>query len=304
MGKIDKNSMALFVKVVEQESFTKTASIEGLPLSTVSRKISELEKALGVRLLERSTRQLRVTHIGEEYYQSCKRGLEEFEAANTLVIDHRAEVNGQLRLSAPPALSDNLLLPLIDDFISIYPKVSVKCMVTERYVDHISEGMDVAFRVGKLSDSRLIARKLLRYRSQLVASREYIDKAGEPLHPREVPLHRIIAFSAWNKSVVWEFEKGESRQEISLDPQITINDYAGVMSAVREGRGISEIPSIIGGAHVHCGDLIEVMQDWRLPPTDLSAVYPSGKHLARVVRVFLDYCVENIASYTPHLKID
>ena len=111
---IDKNAMALYVKVVENNSFSRAAEREGVPVSTVSRKISELEKALGVRLLERSTRRLRMTEIGQDYYERCRRGLEEFETANLMVIDQQAEVSGRLRLSVPPSLSDVVIIPLIE----------------------------------------------------------------------------------------------------------------------------------------------------------------------------------------------
>src|SRR6266850_4693317 len=153
----DKNAMALYVKVVESGSFSKAAVREGVPVSTVSRKIADLEKSLGVRLLERSTRQLRMTEIGREYFERCRRGLTELEAADALVTDRQIEISGRLRISIPPSLSDIVIVPLVNAFQALHPKVVVHCLVTERHVDHIADGIDLSLRGGDHKDSSLVA---------------------------------------------------------------------------------------------------------------------------------------------------
>jgi DNA-binding transcriptional LysR family regulator len=299
----DKNAMALFVKVVENKSFTKAAQREGVPVSTVSRKIMDLEKELEVRLLERSTRKLRLTEIGQEYYERCRRGLEEFEAANLLITDQRAEVSGRLRISVPPSLSDIIIVPLIEMFQATHPKVVVQCLVTDRHIDHISDGIDLSLRVGELRDSSLVARRLLRYRSVLVASPGYLEKAGTPKHPSELPLHGLVAFAPWDTTVRWEMEKGTDSERIDLEPRIAINDYAGVQRAVIDGMGISEIPSIVCGPALNDGRLVEVMSDWWFAPTTIAAIYPSNRNLSRVVRLFRDFCVERFPILAPNAKL-
>ncbi len=299
---IDKNAMALFVKVVENKSFSRAAQREAVPVSTVSRKISELEKALGARLLERSTRKLRMTEIGQEYYEHCRRGLEEFEAANLVVKDQQAEVSGRLRLSVPPSLSEMVVIPLIAAFQARYPKAIVNCLVTDRHVNHIEDGIDISLRVGDLNDSSLVARRLLRYRSVLVASPGYLKRAGTPSHPNELPLHALIAFSRWHPTVSWELENKGETQKITVQPRIAINDYTGVQSAVISGLGISEIPSILCGKDIQDGRLLEVMPDWHFPPVILSAIYPSNRNLSRLIRLFKDFCVEHIEDLVPHIK--
>ena len=295
--------MALFVKVVENNSFSKAARREGVPASTVSRKIMDLEKALDVRLLERSTRKLRLTETGQDYYERCRRGLEEFEAANLLITDQQAEVSGRLRISVPPSLSEVIIIPMIKAFQEEYPKVIVQCLVTDRRVDHISDGVDVSLRVGELTDSSLVARRLLRYRSVLVASPNYLEKAGTPKHPTELPAHGLVAFSNWDKTVRWELEKGDETQRIDLEPRIAINDYAGIQRAVIDGLGISEIPSIVCGMALKDGSLVEVMPDWQFAPTTIAAIYPSNRNLSRVVRLFRDFWVERIPSMAPNAKL-
>ncbi len=299
---IDKNAMALYVKVVENNSFSRTAEREGIPVSTVSRKISELEKALGVRLLERSTRRLRMTEIGQDYYERCRRGLEDFESANLMVSDQQAEVSGRLRLSVPPSISDVVIIPLIEAFQALYPNAIVNCLVTDRHVNHIEDGIDISLRVGDLKDSSLVARRLLRYRSVLVASPAYLERAGAPGHPNELPLHALVAFSRWEPAVTWLLENNGETHKVNVQPRIAINDYAGVQSAVINGLGISEIPSIICGPELQDGRLVEVMPEWKFSPVTLSAVYPSNRNLSRLVRLFKDFCVERIEALVPHTK--
>ena len=263
---IDKNAMALYVKVVENNSFSRTAQREDIPVSTVSRKISDLEKALGVRLLERSTRRLRMTEIGQDYYERCRRGLEEFESANLMVSDQQAEVSGRLRLSVPPSISDVVIIPLIEAFQTLYPNAIVNCLVTDRHVNHIEDGIDISLRVGDLKDSSLVARRLLRYRSVLVASPAYLERAGAPGHPNELPLHALVAFSRWEPAVKWVLENNGETHEVNVQPRIAINDYAGVLSAVINGLGISEIPSIVCGPELQDGRLVEIMPSGNFRP--------------------------------------
>jgi len=299
---IDKNAMALYVKVVENNSFSRTAQREGVPVSTISRKISELEKALGVRLLERSTRRLRTTEIGQDYYERCRRGLEEFETANLMVSDQQAEVSGRLRLSVPPSLSEVVIIPLIEAFQALYPNAIVNCLVTDRHVNHIEDGIDISLRVGDLKDSSLVARRLLHYRTVLVASPRYLERAGTPSHPNELPLHALVAFSRWEPTVTWRLENNGETHNITVQPRIAINDYAGVQSAVINSLGISEIPSIICGQRLQDGSLVEVMPEWQFAPVTLSAIYPSNRNLSRLVRLFRDFCVERIEALVPYAK--
>ena len=300
---IDKNAMAIYVKVVENNSFSRAAEREGIPVSTVSRKISELEKALGVRLLERSTRRLRMTEIGQDYYVHCRRGLEEFETANLMVNDQQTQVSGRLRLSVPPSISDVLVIPLIEAFQALYPNAIVNCLVTDRHVNHIEDGIDISLRVGELKDSSLVARRLLRYRSALVASPGYLERAGAPSHPNELPLHALVAFSRWDPAVTWQMGNNGETHKVNVQPRIAINDYAGVQSAVINGLGISEIPSIICGPALQDGRLVEIMPKWQFSPVTLSAVYPSNRNLSRLVRLFKDFCVEKIEALVPHAKV-
>jgi len=144
---------------------------------------------------------------------------------------------------------------------------------------------------------------LLRYRSVLVASPGYLERAGTPSHPNELPLHGLVAFSRWEPAVSWVLRNDGETHKVNVQPRIAINDYAGVQSAVINGLGISEIPSIICGQRLQDGSLVEVIPEWQFAPVTLSAVYPSNRNLSRLVRLFKDLCVEKIEALVPHAKV-
>ncbi len=300
---LDLNAMALFTKVVEYRSFSETSKRLGVPISTVSRKVSTLEKELGVRLLERSTRRLRLTVLGQDYYEYCRRGLEEIESGTLMINDRQAEVSGTLRLSVPPSLTDVLIIPLIGAFQAVYPNAFVRAMVTDRKVDLIEEGVDLALRAGELDDSSLVARRLLAYRHVLVASPGYLARAGAPRHPGELNGRRLVAFSAWHRQNVWALTNDGTTENITVEGAIALNDYAGIRRAVVENMGIAEIPSIICGRDIENGALVEVLPEWRFAPTKLSAVYPSSRNISRLVQLFRDFCVEHIEKLAPYSGI-
>src|SRR5438094_5344305 len=235
----DKNAMALYVRVVEAGSFSKAASREGVPVSTVSRKIADLEKALGVRLLERSTRQLRTTEIGRDYFESCRRGLTEFEAADSLVTRRQAEISGRLRISIPPSTSDVAIVPLVAAFQERYPKVTVQCLVTERYVDYIADGIDLSIRTGQPGnrDSNVVASTVAVHRPRLLASPSYLARIERVRRPQDVVPHVHVAFGRGERPVAWILSSGRESVRIETEPRLVLNDYAGVLQGLVGGLG-------------------------------------------------------------------
>lgn len=293
----DKNAMALYVKVVESGSFSKAAAREGVPVSTVSRKIADLEKAIGVRLLERSTRQLRMTEIGQDYFEHCRRGLAEFEAADSLVTDRHIELSGRLRMSVPPSMSDIVVMPLVSAFQALHPKVVVHCMVTERFIDHIGDGIDLSLRVGDLKDSSLVASTVsMSSRPKLIASPHYLAGIEHLSHPLEILPHVKLAFSRWERPVQWTLSSSDSTVQISPEARFVLNEYAGVLQGVVDGLGISEVPGFICEPALQVGRLVEVLPEWHFAATKLAAIYPSNRHLSPLVRAFKDFCVQYFES--------
>jgi DNA-binding transcriptional LysR family regulator len=294
----DKNSMALYVKVVEAGSFSKAAVREGMPVSTLSRKIADLEQALGVRLLERSTRHLRMTEIGQDYFELCRRGLTEFEAADSLMTDRRTDISGRLRISIPPSMSELVIVPLITAFQKLHPKVVVHCLVTERYIDHIADGIDLSLRVGHRNYSSLVAPTVATIRPKLVASPGYLAGIDAPTHPEHVVPHVMIAFARWERQLQWELSSGDDTVQIKPEPRLVLNDYAGVQQGILAGLGISEVPSFICEAPLLDGRLVEVLPEWRFPSITMATTYPSNRYVSPLVRAFKDFCVGYFASRT------
>jgi DNA-binding transcriptional LysR family regulator len=201
----DLNSLTIFAKVFEANSFSEAARRLSMPTSTISRRIAELESQLGVRLLERSTRSLRLTDVGSEVLEHAQRSAELSDAVEGVVSNLLSNVSGRLRLSTPPSISDSLVVPLVGGFQASYPNVRVSIFVTERYVDHIAEGIDLVFRFGALKDSTLIARRILTYRHQLVASPAYLEKCKPLKTPQDLLRHQLLAFSHWRPENSWSF---------------------------------------------------------------------------------------------------
>ncbi len=261
-------------------------------MSTVSRKIADLEKALGVRLLERSTRQLRMTEIGQGYFESCRRGLTEFEAADSLVTQHQIEISGRLRISIPPSMSDLVIVPLVSAFQELHPKVSVHCLVTERYIDYIADGIDLSIRVEHPSnrDSNVVARTVTVHRPQLLASPDYLARIEPVTRLQEVVPHVQVAFSRWERPVVWTLSSGDESIRIEPEPRLVLNDYAGVLQGLVGGLGISELPSFLCKAALRQGKLVEVLPEWQFASVKVAAAFPSNRNLSPLVRAFKDFC--------------
>jgi DNA-binding transcriptional LysR family regulator len=301
----DLNALLIFAGVVESGSFSEAARRLGMPVSTVSRRVAELETQLGVRLLERSTRRLTLTDIGAEVFAHGRLAVDVNEAIDGLVADQKADVWGTVRLSSPPSISDTLLAPLIGAFQEQYPDIRVRAFVTGRYVDLAAEGVDVGFIVGPLRDHSVVARRLLQYRHRLVASPAYIAARGEPHHPDELRDHRILKFEFWDDDLPWTFthaRTGESRRA-EFRPSVSMNDYAGIMAAIRTGAGIGDLPPIVLPHLIREGHLVEVMTDWHFPLFDLTAVHVAGRNLPRIVRLLVEFSAEFVPRLFPDLPV-
>ena len=288
----DLNALLIFAKVVDAASFSEAARRLGMPISTVSRKVAELEDQLGVRLLERSTRQLRLTDVGADVLEHAQKSIEVSEAVESVVSNQLAEVKGTLRLSAPPSIADSVLAPLVTAFQASYPDVRVHIFVTDRFVDHIAEGIDLVFRVGPLENSALVARKMLRYRHQLVASPEYLERIKPPEKPKDLFSHRLLAFSFWTPQSSWTFVKGDRNETVTFQPYLAMNDYLGLANAVVSGAGIGDLPPIVRPDLLKDGKLVEVMPNWRFRTVDVSVVHLGNRHIPRPVRLFKEFAAQ------------
>lgn len=299
----DLNALVIFAKVVESGSLSGAARRLGMPVSTVSRRIAEFEQALGVRLLERSTRNLALTNLGKEVYEHALRSVELGEAVECVVSNHLSDMSGILRLSAPPNISDSLLTPLVIEFQKLYPNVRFQILVTERCVDHIADGVDLVFRGGALRDSSLVARRLLAYRHRLVATPAYLKRCGSLRKPQDLLEHRLLAFSHWKPDCTWCFvhENGRDKQTLTFQPFFAMNDFTGLAPMLLAGYGIGELPPLVRPELIREGKLAEVMPQWHLQTYDLSLVYLGNRHISKPCRLFKEFVIQKAPVLFPDL---
>lgn len=299
----DLNSLIVFAHVVDANSFSGAARILKMPTSTLSRRIAELEDQLGIRLIERSTRKLRLTDAGSEVLEHARRIVELSDTVENAASNLLSHVSGTLRLASPPSISDTLLAPIIGAFQKTYPDVRVQIFITDRIVDHVSEGVDLTFRVGDLEDSSLVARRILKYRHQLVASPTYMKKQKAPGNPRDLLHHRLLAFSFWKPKCHWNFVhvNGKDKEMLTFQPYLSMNDYAGLATALLEGVGIGDLPPLVQPELLHDGRLVEIMPRWKFRNFDLSLVHAGNRHVPRVVRVFKEFAASMAPQLFPEL---
>jgi DNA-binding transcriptional LysR family regulator len=299
----DLNSLVVFAKVVEANSFSEAARRLKMPISTVSRRVAELEDQLGIRLLERSTRSLRLTELGAEVLEYAIRSAEVSDAVESVVSNRLSDVSGTLRLSAPPSISDTLLTPLVSAFQASYPNVRIQILVTDRFVDHIAEGVDLVFRLGPLRDSSLVTRRLLTYRHQLVASPAYLKGRKPPKRPQDLLNHRLLSFSHWKPSSSWTFvhKNGNDKETVTFQPHLAMNDFVGITPVLLAGGGIGELPPVVQPDLVNKGLLVEVMPDWRFRTFDLSLVHLGNRHISKPCRLFKEFATQMAPTLFPSL---
>jgi DNA-binding transcriptional LysR family regulator len=299
----DLNSLMIFAKVVDARSFSEAARRLKMPTSTVSRRVAELENQLGVRLLERSTRRVQLSEVGAEVFEHAQHSAELSEAVDNIASNHLSNVSGLLRLSSPPSISDSLLAPLVGAFQKSYPNVRVQILVTERPVDLIAEGINLAFRVGALKDSSLVCRKIFTYRHQLLASPDYLAKRTPPESPQDLLAHQLLSFWPLKPANTWKFihANGKNEEMLTFKPYLAMNDYAGLATALLAGAGIGDLPPLVQPELVRKGSLVEVMPKWHFRILNLSLVHLGNRYIPRPVRVFKDFVAQMAPTLFPTL---
>jgi len=298
----DLNALAIFAKVVEAKSFSAAARTLKMPVSTVSRRIAGLEVQLGARLLERSTRSLRLTEVGAEVLELAHHSTELCEAVDSLISNNLSDVSGTLRLWAPPSICASLVVPVVIAFGASYPSVRVQARIGEPE-EGTANDVDIAFRVEAFVDAGLEVRGLLTYRHQLVTSPAYLAGREPPRTPRDLLHHRLLAYSIWRPAYSWHFVHmaGERRETLMFEPCFAMNDYAALGGALLAGSGIGELPPVVQPELMRKGLLIEVMPEWHLPLCYLVLAQPQRGHLPRHVRVFTEFATQMVPRLFPSL---
>lgn len=294
---IDLNEMILFARVVSRGSFTEAARELGVPASTLSRKVSALEERLGVRLLERTTRQLRLTDAGQIYYERCARLTRDAEEADHSVMALQTSPKGVLRVTAPPFFAESNLAPVLAEYGRHCPDVQVVMVLADRLVDLVAEGFDLAIRVAAgFSDSSLVLKRVGKTSAMPCASPAYLQRHGAPRSLAELETHSIVGYAfETGGDFTWRFVDDEGKLvQKSLSPRLVVNSFWMTRELCRNGEGIAMLPASLAGPDLASERLVRVLPAIKTRSLDVGIVMPSARQTPTKVRVFLDVLERNL----------
>jgi len=284
----------VFVRTSELGSVSKAAEVLGLSNSAASRHLANLEQRLGARLVERNTRRLFLTEVGDEFYRRCRNITSEMEEAEALVSSALLSPVGTLRISASVSFSTKVIAPLLPEFTRRYPKLSVSITAANRYYDLIENGIDVAIRTREHeADSGITTRCLAQTRRILAASPDYLRQHGTPKTLDDLPRHRFLIYTLANNPYELGFTKGATTRTMKIEGLLESNEGQVIREAALDGLGILIQPTYIIHDDVVAGRLIPVLSDWDLPKLKINLAYQNRKYMSTKVRAFIDFLVEH-----------
>jgi len=293
MPRFDLNGLEVFAAVIDAGGFTAASRRMGISKSAVSKQVGALEDRLGTRLLNRTTRKLSPTEAGLAVYERAVRIIAAAEEAEAAVGDLAASPRGRLRLNAAHSFGIRHLGAVMAAFHERYPELEVELVLSDRIIDLVEEGYDVAIRIARLKDSSLIARRIVPVARYLAAAPAYLDRRGRPEVPADLAGHACLAYSLQERPHEWRFQSSAGASEtVRFNPQITASDGDVLLSMVERGAGIAMLPDFMIGPSVAAGRIEIVLSGFTPDPIAVHAVYPAVRHLATKVRVFVDFLVD------------
>jgi DNA-binding transcriptional LysR family regulator len=286
----------MFVAVIETGSFAKAAARRGASSGQASKLVAKLEADLGVQLLKRTTRALAPTEVGQAYYTRIKPLLEDFAALDASVRDASRTPIGSLRLSVPASFGANRLAPMLVDFAREYEHIRLDVNFTDRIVNLVDEGFDLAIRIGDPEDSSLVGRRLCDSRVAIVASPSYLEAHGAPATPEALATRECIIDANFRDPLVWRFRDPATGVVLSVpvDGRLRFSSAEACIAAAEAGLGVARAPTFIVGDRLRQGTLCAVLAAYAPRPSGIYAIYPPGRNLAFKVRVFVDYLGERL----------
>lgn len=287
-------AMSTFVRIVEAGSLTGAASRLDVSLTAVVRTLATLEEALGVRLLNRTTRRIALTDEGREYFERCRRLLADLEEAESALTDRRLVPAGRLAITAPVMFGRLHVAPVLTDFLAAYPEMRAELLLLDRVIDLLEEGIDLAVRIGPLPDSSLVAIPLGTTPRVICASPAYLASYGTPGHPRELAGHRAIRFSGLNAGSEWHFSRGGESERVSIGDVFVANQVDVALDACRKGLGCGrflgyQVRDLEAG-----GELLRILPDWQPEPVQVNLVYLHSRLLSPRIRAFVDWATPRL----------
>ncbi len=283
---MDLDGISVFVAVVQAGSFSQAARNLEMPTTTVSAKVARLERRLGVTLIQRTTRKINITPSGQTYFAGCSRALEEIQTAESELETKTPEPNGLLRITSPVDIAHGLLPEIVRAYLKRYPRTQIELIVTNRLVDLISEGVDLAVRAGELEDSSLIARKFGSVNGGLWASASYLKKMGTPKTPKDLESHDFLIFSEIMKDRL-PITDGTQEVEVPVRGRLSSDDFGTLRALALGGEGITPLPQFLAVDPTVTGKLIRVLPKWTWEEGSYSLVYPAQRFVSPKTRAFI-----------------
>ncbi len=289
--------MQTFVRVVKTGSLSAAAERMDIAKSAVSRRLSDLEARLGVQLLTRTTRRLNLTENGRQFYQRCLTILADLEETEQTITSGDIALSGTMRIAAPLSFGITHLSPLLNAFLQLHPQLKLDLDLNDRTLNFMEEDVDLAIRIGRLTDSSLVARKLAETPFIVCASPTYLAIYGEPMHPQELEQHQGLSYS-YAETQNWYFTRDDKTETtIRMNYRMRANNGDVLLKAAIDGLGIIMTPSFIGSAAVKQGQLIPILTDYTLAAGTIYAVYQKQRYLPQRIRVLIDYLVEQFKDH-------
>lgn len=294
MDRLD--ALRAFVRVVEAGSFTRAADQLGISRTTVTQLVQQLEADLRVKLLHRTTRQVRVTEDGAAYHERVVRILADLEDANTSLSDATTVPRGRLRVDVPSPFATHVLVPALPDFHARYPEITLDLGVSDRMVDVIGDDVDCVLRGGELADSTLMARRVGTLTIEVFASPGYLARHGTPSDPHELQdgTHVAVGYlsARTGKTLSLAMKRGDETAELQVRHVVALDDGNAYLAAGLAGLGVLWLPTYMAKAPLARGALVRLFEDWRIDPMPMTVVFPPNRHVSAKLRVFIDWIVE------------
>ena len=284
----DLDDVLIFVKVAQFESITRAARSLGMPISTVSRRLSVLESKLRVSLLRRTTRRVTLTAQGRDYFNQCKEPLTLLEEAERVLTLGQKAPEGMLRMSVPVILGQEPFLNFLSAFLKAQPRIRIDLFITNLFLDLVAENIDVAIRFGELEDSSVVAIRLGKSIRYVVAAADYLRGRKLPVEPADLKLHDCVMLNARNNETDWDLLCGRKKARVRVSGPISSRDFNSVSTFVHRGHGIGLLPSTYCGEGLASGALIRLLPKWASPQIPVFAVYSNRKFLPARLNVFLE----------------
>ena len=288
-------AMRVFVAVVDAQGFSPASRVLRMPLSTVSRKIAELESHVGAQLLTRSTRKVVVTDSGWHYYEDARRILDAVEDAERQVSGEYQRPKGHLVITAPTLFGRRIMLPIANSFMRIHPDITIRFQLTNAVVDLLAEHINLGIRIGRLADSSMIAAQAGKIREIVCASPHYLSQYGRPLSPRELAGHQCITFARSDGPKEWAF-KSTARQSLRVPVQtkLALDSVEGIVLAAVQDAGVAMVYSYQAADYIADGRLEIILSDYEIDPLPVSFIYPQDRLVPQKVKAFIDFAMPRL----------